>query len=79
MKQIVEEEGQKHFFGMSEIFNRQCLTTRTRHKTKRYWRTGHHQEPRLIKKYKKYIFETWLKILIRRRLYLHYANDFMGF
>ena len=62
--------------GWMRFVNRQCLTTRIRHETDRYWRTGHHQESRLIIEYKKFICETWLKILIRRRQYLQYANDF---
>ena len=66
-------------FGRVRFVDKQCLSTRTTHETERYWKTRHHQESRLIIEYNEFIHETWLKILIRRRQYLQYANDFMGF
>ena len=66
-------------FEWVRFVDRQCPPTRTRHETERYLRTGHLQESRFIIEYNKFIHATWLRILIRRRQYLQYANDFMGF
>ena len=63
-------------FERVRFVDKQCLSTRTTHETERYWKTRHHQESRLIIEYNEFIYETWLKILIRRRQYLQYANDF---
>ena len=72
---MVEEDGQKQSFWMSEILTDSVLLPVQEMKQKD---TGE-QDIIMIKEYEKIVYETCLKILIRRRLYLQYANEFLGF
>ena len=59
--------------------DRQCLTARTRHETERHWRTGNHQESRLIIKPKKIHIRYMAESFDQGKTILQYENDFIGF